>query len=141
MELAGDPEGFEVGKGAAAGEVAKMLRPAEHCGQGSDRLHLHGRTGPPAVEGMIVGVQRHCERVGSAGDRVRRLQHLARIQRVLVGVVVMQLPGNPLENFSGAPVERLSFHGREVGEAVVELALSLVYLREKVTGSVGDHLS
>ena len=60
-ELASDPEGFEVGEGSAAGEVAEMLGPVEHlceCGYGFD---LERGAGAAAVEGMVVGVDRHGE--------------------------------------------------------------------------------
>ena len=41
-----------------------------------------------AVEGMVVGIDCHGERVGGAGQRVRRLEHLPGIERMEVGVVV-----------------------------------------------------
>ncbi len=38
VELAGDPEGFEVGEGSSAGEVAEVLGEAEHPGECGLRL-------------------------------------------------------------------------------------------------------
>ena len=41
-ELAGDPEGFEVGEGSSAGEVTEVLRPVEHLRERGYGFDLHG---------------------------------------------------------------------------------------------------
>ena len=89
-ELAGDPEGFEVGEGSSAAEVAEMLGPVEHLRERGYGFDLHGGAGAAAVERVVVGIDRHGQRVGGAGDGVRRLQHLAGVERVGVRIVVVE---------------------------------------------------
>ena len=53
-------------------------------------LLLHRRGGPAAVEGVVVRVEEHRQRVGEPGDRMRRLEHLPDIERMMIRVVVLQ---------------------------------------------------
>ncbi len=97
-ELASDPEGFEVGEGSSAGEVAEMLGPVEHLRQSGDGLDLHGGTGAATVESVVVGIDRHGQRIGCAGERMRGLEHLSGIERMSVGVVVVELDRDFVED-------------------------------------------
>ena len=118
-ELAGDPEGFEVGEGSSAGEVAEMLGPVEHLREGGYGFDLHGGAGAAAVERVIVGIDRHGQRVGGAGDGVGRLQHLPGVERVGVGVVVVEAGRDLLEDGGRGFAEWRRGAGREMGEAFV----------------------
>ena len=89
-ELPGHPQRFKVGQGAAGGEVAQKLRPAEHAGDLGHRLDLHLRAGAAAVAGVVVGIDLHGQRIGGARHRMRRLEHLPGIERMEVGIVVAQ---------------------------------------------------
>ena len=82
-------------------QVAEVRLPAEHARELGDRFLLHGRAGPPAVERVVVGVDPHRERVGEPRDRVRRLQHLAGVERMEVGIVVVQAIGDFEEDTLG----------------------------------------
>ena len=90
-QLAGYPQRLQVGDGAAGGEVAqKIARPAKHAGDFGDGLNLHLGAGAAAVARMIVRVHRHGQRIGCPRHRMRRLQHLSRVKRVEIGIVVPQ---------------------------------------------------
>ncbi len=99
MESAGHPEGLEVRHRAAAAEVAEEGRrlPAEHPGDLGDRLLLHARALAASVERVVVGVQPHREGVGEPRGRVRRLEHLAGVERVEVRIVVLEPIGDLFE--------------------------------------------
>ena len=71
-----------------------MIGPAEHPGQFSHCLFLHLRACASAIESVVVRVDPHGEHVGGAGNRMRRLEHLARILGVEVGIVVLHTRGN-----------------------------------------------
>ena len=75
-----------------------MRVPAEHRGDLGDGFLLHGGTGAAAVERVVVGVDPHRERVRGARDRVRRLQHLAGVERMEVGIVVAKTFGGFSQN-------------------------------------------
>ncbi len=112
-QLAGHPQSFQVGKSAAACQVAKVGFPAEHTGNGAYRFHLHRRAGAAAIQRMIVRVQKHGKRIGSVGDGVGRLEHLARVKRMEVRVVVRQSLRYPLEHRNGSGVCRCAISGRK----------------------------
>ena len=78
---------------------------SEHLGERGDGFDLHGGAGAAAVEGVVVGVDRHGQRVGGAGDGVGRLQHLAGVEGVGVGVVVLEALGGLLEDGGGGFAE------------------------------------
>ena len=90
----GDPEGFEIGDGSTAGEVAEMLGQAEHAGEVGDGFNFHGGAGAASVKGVVVGVDPGGEGVGGAGDGVRGLEHLAGVEGMEVGVVVGEASGD-----------------------------------------------
>ena len=92
-ELPGDPECLEIGEGSAAGQVAKMFVPAEHGGDFAHRFDLHARAGAAAIEGVVVGVEPRSHGVGGARDGVGRLEHLPRIKRMKIGIVVAPCGG------------------------------------------------
>ncbi len=120
-ELPCDPEGFEIRHGAPAGQVAEVRGPAEHGRDRGDRLLLHRRAGAAPVEGMVVRVEAHRERVGEAGDQMRRLEHLSGVERMRIGEVIVQ----PVRDLEEDPFERRRI-GREVvghgkrGESLTE---------------------
>jgi hypothetical protein len=122
-ELASDPEGLEVCEGASAAEMTQMLRPVEHIRERSDGFDLHGGAGATAVEGVIVGVDRHGQGVGDAGDWVRRLQHLSRVEGMSVGKVVAEANRCLLQNVRGRFAQRGSRVGWQMGEAFVQSSL------------------
>src|SRR3984885_252989 len=122
-KLTGNPEGFEVGKGPSTGEVAEVTAELEHlreCGYGFD---LHSGAGASAVERVIIGIDRHGQRVGGTGDRMGRLQHLAGVERGAVGIVILEPGRYLLENLCTWLTERRRRIGREVGETFVQSAL------------------
>ena len=123
VQLSGHPERFEVGHGAAAGEVAQEGGPAEHGGELGDGLFLHGGTGFAAVERMVVGVDPEGQGVGGAGDGVGWLQHLARVERVKVRVIIVKEAGGLVQDFGHLGVAwNGGGEGGQVGEAVVQVA-------------------
>ena len=125
-QLPGDPERLEVRHGPAARQVAEVRLPAEHARDVGDRFLLHGRTRAAAVERVIVRVDPHRERIGEARDRMRRLQHLAGVLRVEVGVVV----AHAIRDF-----EQDLAQGRRIGRRVVprrERVETLLHARERV---------
>src|ERR1700733_5896267 len=68
--------------------MSQIIRPAEHTGDFANRFHLHTRAGATAVEGMVVGINCHGERIGGAGQWMRRLEHLPCIKGMEVWIVV-----------------------------------------------------
>ena len=116
-ELPGDPQGLEVGHGAARGQVAQKLGPAEEASDRLDGLDLHLRAGPAAVAGVVVGIDGHGQRIGGPRHRMRRLEHLPGIKGVEVGVVVAQPAGhirqNPVDCLRGRGGLGSRFKGRQ----------------------------
>jgi hypothetical protein len=51
--------------------------------------------------GVVVRVNRHGKRVGGASDGVRWLEHLASVEGVGVGIVVVQAFGNLMKDCRG----------------------------------------
>ena len=125
MQLAGNPQRLKVGEGSAAGEMAEMLRKTEHLRQRRNRLQLHRRAGASAVERVVVGVQRHRQRIGRARDGMRRLQHLSGVQRVRVGIVVVHPLGNLAEDRRGGFAERRLRAIGQARKACIERCLRL----------------
>jgi hypothetical protein len=139
VELAGDPEGFEIGEGSAAGEMAEMLRPAEHLGERVDSFKLHGGAGAAAVERVVVGVDGHRHRVGRARDGMRGLEHLAGVERMEVGIVVVHPLGGLGEDRCSVLTQSWSWARRKVRKACVEFRLRLAEtLQEFVQLRVGS---
>ena len=68
------------------------------AGDLADRLNLHLRAGPAAVARVVVGVDRHGQRIGRPRQRMRRLEHLPGIERMEIGVVVAQPVRRRLQN-------------------------------------------
>lgn len=85
---ASNPERFQVSHGPAAGEVSQVHVPPEEPGNLGHRLLLHGGTGATAVQGVVVGIDEHGERIRVTGDGMWGLQHLPQVEGVLIGVVV-----------------------------------------------------
>ena len=67
-----------------------MLGPVKHLCESGYGFDLHGRAGAAAVEGVVVGIDRHGQRVGGAGDGVRAASASGRRRGMGVGVVVVQ---------------------------------------------------
>src|SRR6267378_8697354 len=111
MKLTGGPERFEVGYGAAATEMAEEIVPTEHRGDFGDCFFLHRGSSAAAVQGVIVGVDPHGERVSEASDGMRRLEHLAGVEGMKIGVVVLQALGGGLQD-----LEQTAFVVRSCGE-------------------------
>ncbi len=63
-------------------------------GDFANRFYFHARAGAASVEGMVVGVDYHGERIGGAGQRVGRLEHLPGVKRMEVGIVVRHSLGH-----------------------------------------------
>ena len=70
--------------------MAEEFRPAKHGGQLRDGFFFHGRRGAPAIERVIVGIDGHRQGIRKLSDGVRGLQHLAGIQGMKIGVIVLQ---------------------------------------------------
>ena len=90
MKLAGDPKCLQIGKGAAAGEVAEVGGPSEHGGEALNGLDFHLRAGAASIEGVVVGIDPGCKRIGCTSDRVGRLEHLAGVEGVEIGVILAE---------------------------------------------------
>ena len=97
-QLSGDPESLQVRHRAAAGKVSQWLRPTEHLAEFDDALFFHRGTRPTAIQRMIVRVDPQRQGVGNPGNRVRWLQHLARVLRMIVGIVVLHPCRDLLQN-------------------------------------------
>ncbi len=54
LQSPGYPKRFQVGHGAAAGKMAQMLGPTEHCGDFRNGFLFHGRSSATAIERVIV---------------------------------------------------------------------------------------
>ncbi len=126
FQFARDPERLEVRHRAAARQVTEVRVPAEHARDRGDGFLFHRRARPAAVERVVVWVDPRGERVGETGDRVRRLQHLARVLRVEVRVVVLQAGGGLEQYFA----QRLGIAG--AGGVVRKVLEALLQDRERV---------
>ena len=85
MGLSRNEEGFDVGDGAAAGQMPQMISKAEHARQLGDDLLLHLCRRGATVQGVVVRVDQHGRQVADDRGRVRRLQHLADVAGVEEG--------------------------------------------------------
>ncbi|MNS63177.1 hypothetical protein D3C72_962650 [compost metagenome] len=92
-----------------------MRLPAEHRGEIGDRFALEVGGGGAAVEGVVVGVDLHGHQVGDHGDRVRRLEHLAGVARVVEGVVVVEPVGEVGQDLRDARRRHVERRGRLEG--------------------------
>src|SRR5579863_2750340 len=102
--------------------MAEEILPAEHGGDFGDRLFFERARGTTAVERVIVGIDEHRESIGEARDRMRRLKHLAGVERVEIGIVVLKAGGRFRKDFGYAGgTGSLGFERWEIGEAGVEL--------------------
>ena len=72
---------------------------------------------------MVIGIDRHGERVGGTGDGMRRLQHLSGVERVGVGVIVLELRRGFVEDGCGLLAQRWGGDGGQIREAFVEAVL------------------
>ena len=73
--------------------MAEEILPPEHRRDFPDRFFLHRRSGAPAVESVIIRIDPHRERIGQACYRMWRLEHLPGVERVEVGIVVLEAIG------------------------------------------------
>ena len=90
MQLAGNPQRLEVRHRPAAAEMPQVNVPPDHLRERRDGFFLHRRAGAAAVERVVVGIDLERHLVGAAGDRVRRLEHLPRVQRIAIWIVVLE---------------------------------------------------
>ena len=86
--------------------MTELLFPAAHPGDLGDGFDFHLRTGAAAVAGVVVGVDGHGEGVSSSGDGVGRLEHLAGVEGMEVGIVVLEAVSDLVED---------GFEGCELG--------------------------
>src|SRR5260370_24554825 len=94
--------------------MAEVLGPVEHLCEYGYGFDLKRGAGAATVERVVVGVDRHGERVGGAGDGVRRFEHLPGGEGVGGGGVVVGLHGS----FGAEWCGRLRAWGRAgLGEA------------------------
>ena len=70
--------------------MAEEFRPAKHGRELRDGLFFHGRRGASAIERMIVGIDGHRQGIRKLSYGVRRLQHLAGVQGMKIGIIVSQ---------------------------------------------------
>ena len=135
-ELPGDPERLQVGDCAAGGQMAQKFCPTEDGGDLPDGLNLHLRAGPASVAGVVVGIDRHGQRIGGPRHRMRRLEHLSGIERMKVGIVVAEAAGYLIENRrQGIRAES----GIKVGQGSELLFQSLCGLREQRGNGILRH--
>ena len=92
MQLPRDPQRLEVGHRPAAAEMTEMRvrPPADHARELRDGFLFHGRARAAAVERVVVGIDLEGHLVRAARHVVRWLEHLARVQRIAVWVVVLE---------------------------------------------------
>ena len=90
MRFPGHIQRLKVRDRSASGEVPEVLAEAEHPGQLTDNLLLHGGRRGPAVERVVVRVDQHGGEIASHRGRMRRLEHLPCVGRVEERVVVLQ---------------------------------------------------
>jgi hypothetical protein len=99
-----------------------------------DGFNLHGGAGTASVERVVVGVERHGERIGRASDGVGRLEHLTGVERMRVRVIVAEgLRGLKEYGLSGVTEIGL-WAGRQMAEAGVEMPLRLGEKFKEVVG-------
>jgi len=94
-----------------------MPLPPHHARDLRDGLLFHRRAGSSTVERMVVGVDPLGQRVGQARYRVGRLHHLTGVQRMEVGVVVLQALGDLGEDLGDRLLVVGNLRGGEVGKA------------------------
>ena len=58
---------------------------------------LHLGAGNATVESVVVRIDPHGKHVGESSHRVRRLQHLPDIQRMVIRIIVLHPYGNVLQ--------------------------------------------
>jgi hypothetical protein len=80
--------------------MAEMRLEADHARERRDRFLFHGRTRAAAVQRMVVGIEFHGERIGQARHRVRRLEHLPDVERMLIGEIVAEPIRRRCEHFT-----------------------------------------
>ena len=87
---------------------------------------------------MVVGVDPHGQGVGGEGDGVGWLQHLARVERVKVGVVIVKEASGFVQDFGHLCVAgNGGGEGEQVGEAVVQVAEGV---GEELQGAGFEHV-
>ena len=132
-KLAGNPQGFKVGDGAAGGEMAEELPSSRTCRAISATASISiSRAGAAAVAGVVVGVDGHGQRVGGARDGMRRLEHLPGVEGMEVGIVVAEAVGDGVEDLrhgSGRQWRRLR-RGSKAGKRA-ELRLERLQWRRR----------
>lgn len=99
MELASNPERFQIGHGAAAAKVAEKLGPTKHGCDFANGFFFHGGAGAAAVERVIVGIDEHGKSVGQASDWMRRFEHLPGVERMEIGIVFLEARSGFVKNF------------------------------------------
>src|SRR6185437_16633796 len=100
--------------------MAQVAGPSEHLRQCRNGLDLHRRTGAPPIESMIVGIDRHCQRISSTRDRMWRLQHLPGIERMAVRIVILHLHRHFVEDGSTSLAELRYRNCWKVSEVHIE---------------------
>ena len=101
--------------------MAERVLPAEHPRDLGHRLLLHRGAGAAAVERVVVGIDPHRERIRRPSQGVRRFEHLPRVKRMEVRVVVAQPPCDLIQHGGGSGhVERRSVRRRQRAEARLE---------------------
>src|SRR5262249_51923843 len=100
LQLAGNPKNLEVGHGSATAEMTEKVFPSKHGGNFSNCFLFHRRSRAAAIQSVVVRVDPHGQGVCKPGDWMRRLEHLARVQRMEVRIIVLKAFGSGVENFS-----------------------------------------
>ena len=90
--------------------------------------------GAASVEGVIVWIDGHGEGVGGAGYGVGGFEHLAGVEGVGVGVVVLEALGGLLEDGGGGFAEGGLGVWGQVSEALVEALLGFGEEGDEVGG-------
>ncbi len=104
--MSSHPQRFKIRHRPAAAQVPQVTLPSKHRGYFTDRFFFHCRGRAPAIERVIIGINVHRQRIRQPRHGMRRLQHLARIQRMEVRVVVLQAFRGPRKHFADALAAR-----------------------------------
>src|SRR5882672_3307220 len=98
MDLPGYPQSLKICHRPAAAEMTQKILPTKHRSNFCDGFFFKRRSRAPSVQGMVVRVDVHRQRIRNPCDRMRRLQHLPRIQRMKIRKIVLKLLGGGTEH-------------------------------------------
>src|SRR5882724_4321943 len=90
MDLPRNPQRFEIRHRSAAAQMPQKFLPSKHCGNFRNRLLLQFRRRASAIQRVIVWIDVHGQRICQPRHGMRWFQHLSCIERMKIGIVVLQ---------------------------------------------------